>query len=140
MSAWPPSTGEAIHTSTFIGNPIACAAALAQIEEIESRGLLQRASELGRRVQNRTQAWLQKLDTVIDVRGVGLIQAVELRDEGAALDVANRCLQHGVLLLMEGAKANILAITPPAVITDAQLDYALDMIESSLYSLLPFEE
>ena len=140
MNAWPPSTGEAIHTSTFIGNPIACAAALAQIQEIESRNLLQRATELGVRIRTRTDRWREKSDVVVDTRGIGLIQAVELRDADAALHVVNECLQRGVLLLMEGTNANILAITPPAVITEEQLDHALDVIENCLYSLLPFEE
>ncbi len=132
MSAWPPSTGEAIHTSTFIGNPIACAAALAQIDEIEQRDLLQRAGLLGARIGKRAAQWQTANNDIVDVRGLGLIQAIELKHRAHAAHVVEHCLHQGVLLLMEGADANILAITPPAVITDAQLDYALDVIESSL--------
>jgi 4-aminobutyrate aminotransferase-like enzyme len=132
MNAWPASSGEAIHTSTFIGNPIACAAALAQIAEIEARNLIDRALALGVRIRTRTDRWRDKFASVADTRGVGLIQAVELHDARAAHVVVRETLKHGVLLLMEGANANILSITPPAVITDAQLDHALDVVEHCL--------
>jgi 4-aminobutyrate aminotransferase-like enzyme len=132
MNAWPPSTGEAIHTSTFIGNPIACAAALAQISEIKKHKLLPRASTLGARIRARAAQWLKRGEAVRDVRGLGLLQAVVLDPSARADQVVDQCLQKGVLLLLEGADANILAITPPAVITDAQLEHALDVIESSL--------
>jgi 4-aminobutyrate aminotransferase/(S)-3-amino-2-methylpropionate transaminase len=132
MSAWPPSTGEAIHTSTFIGNPIACAAALAQMEEIESKALLQRARDLGARIHARTSGWRTTLPGITSVRGLGLIQAVELSDSKRALHVIHECMRKGVLLLVEGVTANILAITPPAVITEQQLDHALDIIEDVL--------
>jgi 4-aminobutyrate aminotransferase-like enzyme len=132
MSAWPASTGEAIHTSTFIGNPIACAAALAQIDEIESRDLLQRARDLGARIDARISSWPAELNGIISVRGHGLIQAVELADGERALRVVHECLRQGIMLLVEGRGANVLAITPPAVITVEQLDHALDVIERVL--------
>ena len=131
MNAWPASTGEAIHTSTFLGNPIACAAALAQIDEIEQRGLLRRATVLGDRIQQRALTW-RSFDGVCAVRGLGLLQAVVLDDSRRALGVVSECLRQGVLLLMEGPGANVLAITPPASITDAQVDFALDVIERAL--------
>lgn len=126
MSAWPLSAGEAIHTSTFLGNPIACAAALAQIDEIESRGLLARASELGARIQ----AW--SAENGLECRGLGLIQGIVLDSSDVALRVCAECLEAGVLLLAEGTHANILAITPPAVITEEQLDFALATIKKTL--------
>lgn len=132
MDAWPASTGEAIHTSTFIGNPIACAAALAQIDAIESGGLLERARVLGERIQSRAQQWQARFQFVRGCRGLGLIQGIIMEDAQRALHVVNRCLEQGVLLLMEGTYADVVAITPPAVITDEQLLFALDTIESSL--------
>ena len=128
MSSWPPSKGEAIHTSTFIGNPIACAAALAQIEEIERNDLLARARALGSHIHERACAWLETR-LIREVRGVGLLQGVVVDD---AARVVSECLQRGVLLLMEGAAADVLALTPPAVITAEQLDYALDTVELCL--------
>jgi 4-aminobutyrate aminotransferase-like enzyme len=129
MDAWPPSTGEAIHTSTFLGNPLGCAAALAQLGEIERLGLLERATFLGEQIRARIEDWSARFDVVIGARGRGLLQAVVLaRPLGVRL--SNAALERGILVLPEGEGA--LAITPPAVITEAQLASALDGIEAGL--------
>jgi 4-aminobutyrate aminotransferase-like enzyme len=127
MDAWPPSNGEAIHTSTFLGNPVGCAAALAQLEQIERLGLLDRATRLGHRIHERADRWARKLDVVKGARGRGLLQAIVLR-RPIAHKVSHQALAHGILVLPEGE--NALAITPPAVITDPQLDAALDVLEA----------
>lgn len=140
MAAWPPSAGEAIHTSTFLGNPVSCAAAIAQLDEIEERGLVARAEELGRRLRRRLDAWPARFAGVGEVRGRGLMQGVELVEPGPgrapatarALRIADAALRRGVLLLTEGPAANVLAFTPPLVITEAQLDCALDVLEEEL--------
>jgi 4-aminobutyrate aminotransferase-like enzyme len=134
MAAWPVSTGEAIHTSTFLGNPIACAAAIAQIDAIEAGALVPRAEMLGRHIRTRTQAWLARGGPVRACRGLGLLQGVELAGD-AALRVAAAALRRGVLILAEGEKAEVLAITPPAVITERQLDFALDVLDDAIRSV-----
>jgi 4-aminobutyrate aminotransferase / (S)-3-amino-2-methylpropionate transaminase / 5-aminovalerate transaminase len=138
MAAWPSSTGEAIHTSTFLGNPIACAAALAQIEEIERLGLVGRAARLGAAIRERADVWVREIAGVAEARGIGLLQGVVLRDGAGrpdgrrALSVCDGVLRHGVLLLAEGDEAAVLALTPPATITDAQLSRALDTVDDAL--------
>jgi 4-aminobutyrate aminotransferase/(S)-3-amino-2-methylpropionate transaminase len=140
MSAWPPSTGEAVHTSTFLGNPAACAAALAQLAEIEERGLVHRAATLGSWLRERLDAWADRFPSVGEVRGLGLLQGVELVEDRAtrrpatalARRVADAALREGVLLLTEGPAANVLAFTPPLVITEAQLEHALGVVEAAL--------
>lgn len=132
MDAWPPSRGEAIHTSTFLGNPVACAAALAQIEEIEQQGLVARADTLGDRIHERMSQWRDRYPLVRDVRGRGLFQGIELSDAAAAGELVAAALQRGILLLGEGAEGNVLALTPPLVITERQLDFALEVIEELL--------
>lgn len=139
MDAWPPSAGEALHTSTFLGNPVSCAAALAQLSEIEERGLVARAAELGARLRRRLDGWIGRHAAVGEVRGRGLMQGVELVRPGGrepagglALRVADAALRRGVLLLTEGPRANVLAFTPPLVITEAQLDFAVDVVEEEL--------
>ncbi len=139
MDAWPPSAGEALHTSTFLGNPVACAAALAQLAEIDERGLVARAGRLGARLRRRLDRWVGRYPAVGDVRGRGLMQGVELVRPGGrepagelAVRVADAALRRGVLLLTEGPQANVLAFTPPLVITEAQLDFALDVLEEEL--------
>jgi 4-aminobutyrate aminotransferase len=140
MAAWPPSAGEAIHTSTFLGNPVSCAAALAQLAEIEERGLVARAAQLGEHLRQRLDAWGGRFPVVGEVRGRGLMQGVELVGPGPArppagalaLRLADAALRRGVLLLTEGPHANVLAFTPPLVIGEAQLDLALDVLEEEL--------
>ncbi len=131
MSAWPPSTGEAIHTSTFLGNPIACAAALAQIELIANGGLLQRAALLGASIGSRADSW-RATGAVTEVRGLGALQAVELAEPGHAMTVTERLLSTGLIVLTEGPAGNVLALTPPLTITDAQLEKALDLLEAEI--------
>ncbi|MGH7466133.1 MAG: aminotransferase class III-fold pyridoxal phosphate-dependent enzyme, partial [Longimicrobiales bacterium] len=132
MQAWPASAGEAIHTSTFLGNPIACAAALAQLDAIKSGDLLRRAERLGEVIREKTTAWATRFDAVGEPRGRGLLQGAPMRGPGQALRVADRCLRRGVLLLTEGTDAEVLAITPPAVITEPQLDFALAVVEEAI--------
>jgi 4-aminobutyrate aminotransferase-like enzyme len=131
MAAWPASDGEAIHTSTFLGNPVACAAALAHIREIDSLGLAQRAERLGRRLGDRLDGWVRD-GRAAAARGIGLMRAAVPAGNapGArAMDVAQSALRRGVLMLPEG---DALAFTPPLVITEAQLDHALDVVGRAL--------
>ena len=140
MRAWPPSTGEAVHTSTFLGNPAACAAALAQLAEIEERGLVQRAATVGAWLREKLDDWAERFPSVGEVRGLGLLQGVELVEDRAtrrpatelARRIADAALRAGVLLLTEGPAANVLAFTPPLVITEAQLEHALGVVEAAL--------
>jgi len=130
LSGWPPSSGEAMHTSTFLGNPIACAAALAQLAEIEGQGLLARAVELGHRIERRARGWQQR-GLVAKRSGRGLLQGVTLHSPATGPALCARALREGVMVLAEGDGA-VLALTPPAAIRDHQLAYALDVIEDLL--------
>lgn len=140
MAAWPPSAGEAIHTSTFLGNPVSCAAALANLAEIEEQKLVARAAEVGARLKGRLLEWRDRHPLVGDVRGLGFMLGVELvtdrESRAPATDAAGRvvqgALQRGVILLAEGPEANILAFSPPLTITERQLDYALEVLEEEI--------
>jgi 4-aminobutyrate aminotransferase-like enzyme len=130
MAAWPPSSGEAIHTSTFLGNPTACAAALAQISSIEEGDLAGRAVWLGERIAARSRLWVTK-GLAVARRGAGLLQGVRLHTAELATDVMANALTEGVIVLPEG-DGSVLSITPPACIHEQQLDHALDVIERLL--------
>ena len=140
MRSWPPSTGEAIHTSTFLGNPIACAAALAQLEEIESRGLVERSARMGAWLEERLASWVERYPVVGEVRGRGMLWGVELVEDRSsrrpatelAVRVIGGALRRGVLLLGEGPHGNVLAIVPPLVVTESQLEHALGVVEGEL--------
>jgi len=131
MRAWPPSKGEAIHTSTFLGNPIACAAALAHLDTIEAEALVERAARLGAVVRARLDDWVARYPHARSARGLGLLQGLVLDDgtETPAADVADAALGQGIIVLAEAPDLDVLAITPPAAITERQLGHALDTIE-----------
>jgi 4-aminobutyrate aminotransferase-like enzyme len=136
-AAWPPSSGEAIHTSTFLGHPVGCAMALAQIAEIGRHGLPRRSAALGRQLLaalNRVQA----PPLLLRARGLGLLAGLELRhpDGSPATATAQRLLKtllrRGYILLPEGEHANILSFTPPLTITRAQLAACVNAVTQAL--------
>jgi 4-aminobutyrate aminotransferase-like enzyme len=123
MRCWDRE-GEALHTATFLAHPLACAASLAALEVIESDDLVARAASLGGRVAERAGAW-SDIDGVRSVRGRGLAWTVELDSAATAGHVAAAALARGLILLAAGPR---LQIAPPLVITEEQLDFALDAL------------
>lgn len=128
MDAWPESTGEALHTSTFLGHPLACAAGLAFLDELEREGLARRAREEGDRLIARLREDLGGDPRVLDVRGRGLFVGVELAGgPGAGGRLARRLLADGVIVLPAGPTGDVVEITPPLSIGRAQLDSAVEV-------------
>ncbi|MBI5394402.1 MAG: aspartate aminotransferase family protein [Verrucomicrobia bacterium] len=113
MDAWPESAGEALHTSTHLGNPLGCAMALATIAEMKRLRLDERA----RRLQDRLPG-----------RGLGLMKGVELRDAAACQRAVQRLLRRGVLALGGGEHGNVLTLTPPLTIGGRELEFAAEEI------------
>ena len=131
MDAWPASTGEALHTSTYLGNPMGCAAALATIGEIERLQLPERAASLEPFVGKRLNT-LRALPAVRNVRGRGLFWGLVLRDAATAEAAVRRGLRSGIILLQSGVKGNVLTISPPLIVTRRQLDRGFDILEAVL--------
>ncbi|MBC8097044.1 MAG: aspartate aminotransferase family protein [Akkermansiaceae bacterium] len=125
--AWPASHGEAIHTSTFLGHPVGCAMALAQIVEIGTKELPERAARLGEFLLPALEVGIKHSGFQIDIRGGGLMVGVELRLPNdkpattAAISAIKAMLQRGFILLPEGEFGNVISFTPPLTITRAQL-------------------
>jgi 4-aminobutyrate aminotransferase-like enzyme len=136
--AWPASRGEAIHTSTFLGHPVGCAMALAQIQEIEKLELPERSAELGRFLLNELQSKISSPKLQIAARGLGLMAGIELRlPDGrpatdAAMQAIKAMLQRGYILLPEGEFGNVISFTPPLTITQAQLAKAIAELQKVL--------
>ena len=143
MEAWPRSTGEAIHTSTFLGHPLGCAAALASIAVLRDERLVERSAELGARLIARLREMTADHPHVGEVRGLGMMIGIELvRDRESrvpAPELAGRIvvetLRRGVLTLGGGIYGNVLSLSPPFVLTDAQADAALSILGSVLQDL-----
>ena len=106
------------HGSTFGGNPLACAAAHAVIDVIEQENLEERALVLGERIQAGFRKVLDGNNNVKDIRGAGLMLAVQLNDD--APDLVHRALAAGVLINV--TQGNIVRLLPPLTMTDAEAD------------------
>jgi 4-aminobutyrate aminotransferase-like enzyme len=126
-AAWPLSKGEAIHTSTFLGHPVGCAMALAQIAEIEEGKLPDRATKMGEILLQLLQSEIANPNLQIHARGEGLMAGLELRlpngdsATAVALQAIKGMLERGFILLPEGEYSNVISFTPPLTITKAQL-------------------
>jgi 4-aminobutyrate aminotransferase-like enzyme len=132
-AAWPASTGEAIHTSTFQGNPVGCAMALAQIAEIRSRKLPERASSSGLYLLDLLRAEISRPGLKLEVRGRGLMAGLEIfNDDGLALRAVKKMLHRGFILLPEGASGNVISFTPPLTISRTELTAAVRALQESL--------
>jgi 4-aminobutyrate aminotransferase-like enzyme len=131
MDVWPKSTGEALHTSTYLGNPMGCAAALATIEEIERKQLIKRARDLGELLGTRLER-LRSSDSVVAVRGRGMMWGVQLRSAAESDRLVKRVLARGVIALQAGPTGDVVSITPPLVISEPVLIRALDIIKEEL--------
>jgi len=129
---------------TYVGNPVAQAAALAVLDVVEEEGLCERAAAIGETIRARMHEWQSRFDTIGDVRGVGAMLAVELvRDREAkepapklASAVAESALERGLLLLKAGVYSNAIRVLVPLVITDGELDEALDVWEDAFEDAL----
>jgi 4-aminobutyrate aminotransferase-like enzyme len=128
MDAWPKSEGEAIHTSTFLGHPVACAAALAVLSVLEDEAVVERSWLLGSQLLKALRGRLHGVPGVHELRGLGLLAGIEFEEAGRAVAVAEAALAQGVLLLPAGDRGQVLEIAPPADLSDAQAEYAVEVI------------
>lgn len=137
MDAWPSSSGEAIHTSTFLGHPLSCAGGLSFLELLGSEHLPGRARRLGNLALDQLAANLGAGDGVLDVRGRGLMLGVELergRGPSPAAAVAERARRRGLIVLPAGEWGEVVELTPPATLTEAELDDGLGILAAAIRS------
>jgi 4-aminobutyrate aminotransferase / (S)-3-amino-2-methylpropionate transaminase / 5-aminovalerate transaminase len=141
-AAWPASTGEAIHTSTFLGHPVGCAMALAQIDEIRRLHLPERSACLGEELLDELVRLSSEYSALrLRPRGIGLMAGVELQDHRGrpatriALEVIKRLLRRGYLLLPEGRQSNVISFTPPLIISRRQLQSTVNALAGELQTV-----
>ena len=132
MDAWPPSQGEAIHTSTYLGHPVGCAMAMAQIEELRSGQWVEHCDELGEKVAMHLSTTPPSIgDYWLLPRHLGLMIGIEIRDSEdrpapkIALAAVKELLARGYIVLPEGEFGEVISLTPPLIISWSQLRKAL---------------
>jgi 4-aminobutyrate aminotransferase / (S)-3-amino-2-methylpropionate transaminase / 5-aminovalerate transaminase len=129
---------------TYIGNPVAQAAALAVLDVFDEEGLVERASAIGDRIRDRMQAWQARFRSIGDVRGLGAMLAIELVHDPATKEPApelasaiiEAALERGVILLKAGVYGNCIRVLCPLTIEDAVLDEGLAAWEDALAVVL----
>ena len=138
------SVGDSGIGGTYVGNPVAQAAALAVLDVFEEEGLVERAGTIGDAIRTRMQAWQERWPSVGDVRGLGAMLAIELVADRTtkkpapelASPVVEAAAERGLLLLKSGIYSNCIRVLVPLVISNAELDEALDVWEQALESAL----
>ena len=136
--------GDSAIGGTYVGNPVAQAAALAVLDVFEDEGLVERAAQIGETIRGRMQAWQQRWDAIGDARGLGAMLAIELvhdRDtKDPAPEIATAVVEaasaRGLLLLKSGIYSNCIRVLVPLVISEGELDEALGVWEDALGSVL----
>ncbi|MDQ3894302.1 MAG: 4-aminobutyrate--2-oxoglutarate transaminase [Actinomycetota bacterium] len=125
---------------TYVGNPVAQAAALAVLDVIAEEGLVERAAALGETIRRRMESWQERFEQVGDVRGLGAMLAIELVGSRESKEpapelatiVIEEAFRAGLLLLKSGIYGNCIRVLAPLTLSDAEVDEALDIWESAL--------
>jgi 4-aminobutyrate aminotransferase / (S)-3-amino-2-methylpropionate transaminase / 5-aminovalerate transaminase len=136
--------GDSAIGGTYVGNPVAQAAALAVLDVFEDEGLLAAANQIGETIRARMLAWQQRWDGVGDVRGLGSMLAIELVHDRESKDpapelataVVEAASERGLLLLKSGIYSNCIRVLVPLVISEGELDEALGVWEDALAAAL----
>ena len=138
-SLWNNAVG-----GTYVGNPIALAAAVAVLDVFEEERLVERAQRIGETIRARMLAWQERFAAIGDVRGVGAMLAIEYVEDretkepapGIASRVAEEAALRGLLLMTAGINSNCNRVLCPLVITDAELEEGLGAWEEALEAVL----
>jgi len=136
--------GDSAIGGTYVGNPVAQAAALAVLDVFEDESLVERAGQIGETIRSRMQAWQQRWDAIGDVRGLGAMLAIELVHDRDSKDpapelasaVVEAASERGLLLLKSGIYSNCNRVLVPLVISESELGEALGVWEDALGSVL----
>lgn len=138
MEQWPAGA----HGGTFGGNPVACAAANAVLDELTDGGMLDNAAKMGDYFKEKLFALQKKYPSVIgDVRGLGLMLAMEMvhpdktPDADITTAIRTKALEKGLLLLGCGTNHNIVRFIAPTIVTEKEIDIAINIIDECLKKL-----
>jgi 4-aminobutyrate aminotransferase/(S)-3-amino-2-methylpropionate transaminase len=125
---------------TYVGNPVACAVALAVLDMVEKEGLCARARELGERFMERATEWQQRWPLIGAIHGLGAMRALELVRDRKSQEPASEetkaivryCYERGVIIISAGTYGNVIRLLMPLVISTEQLDEALGVLQDAI--------
>lgn len=130
MDAWPKSTGEALHTSTYLGNPVGCAMALAALDLHADDNLRKTIRELSAHLEAGLRALTDEFSPSATVRGRGLMWGLETQRPAAG--ILAKMMKRGVFMLADGPSGSVLALTPPFVISKEEIDFCLNALAQEM--------
>ena len=145
MASWGLSSGEAVHTSTFLGNPLGCAMGVAVIDTLVAENWPARVARRGEEIRKRLEVFARRYPERIGrVRGRGLMLGLELvkdaksrePDGGLSMALMDYCRRRGYLVLPSGRHGQVLALSPPFVVTDEQWEGFFGVLDEGLDALL----
>jgi len=140
MDAWPPTHGEALHTSTFLGNPVGCAMAIASLDAFAKADSQQKIRESSASWE-QSLARLAHLPRVHEIRGPGLMKGIEFREADGThatdlvISLVIQLLKRGFITLPDAPEGHVLALTPPAVLSHEEIEAAVDGIAEILQQI-----
>lgn len=135
MSAWPENQGEAIHTGTFFGHPLSCEMAVATLQFMKRENLFERSRVVGAELLSYLRETFSGHKDVKDIRGEGLMIAIEFHEDGFGVRLMDALRSRGVIALCSGEKGQCLSITPALTIDRPVLKDAVDRIRLILDEL-----
>ncbi|HEY3106655.1 MAG TPA: 4-aminobutyrate--2-oxoglutarate transaminase [Gaiellaceae bacterium] len=129
--------GDSAIGGTYVGNPVAIAAAHAVLDTIAEDRLVEHAEQVGETIRSRMESWRERFDAVTDVRGLGAMLAIEISQGGEpapelATAVVDAAVRRGLLILKAGLHGNCIRVLVPLVISEFELEEALDAWEEAL--------
>jgi 4-aminobutyrate aminotransferase / (S)-3-amino-2-methylpropionate transaminase / 5-aminovalerate transaminase len=129
--------GDSAVGGTYVGNPVAIAAAHAVLDTIAEDRLAERAEQIGEAITRRMEDWRDRFECVAEIRGLGAMLAIELRQNGRpapdlASAVVEAAVRRGLLILKAGIHGNCIRVLVPLVISEGELDEALGAWEEAL--------
>jgi 4-aminobutyrate aminotransferase / (S)-3-amino-2-methylpropionate transaminase / 5-aminovalerate transaminase len=138
MFSWGSSTGDSVHTSTFLGNPLGCAIALAVIAEIEQHKLVDRSRAMGELFRKEFWKLKEKYPVIADIRGAGLMIGLEFSEPGLKKPVpatekarafVREALRKGIVILPSGPDHNVIQVTPPFIISEQEIKQTVHIFD-----------
>lgn len=135
MAGWGDAKGEALHTSTFLGNPVGCAMALTCIDLLTD-GIIERVNPIGDYFKNALNTLQKKYPCILNIRGRGLMLGIEFDKSTSVIALCKALLQHGFIALPCGLHGDVLGLTPPLTIQEKHIDAFIDTLDNILNNIL----